>query len=188
MIKQRGQAVTDKILDTAERLFFKQGYNITGINQVIEEADIAKASLYKHFESKVDLLIAYLQRFHQAWFDRLETYVGNVPDPKQKLLALFEYHRERQIQGEFGGCRFIKANDEAGMSDERVLAEIQKAKQHLKAFIEQLVINSGHKKLLTDKELSNMIFMMTEGGLVAASIFKQADDLQSAKAIIQKLI
>src|ERR1700760_3704164 len=119
-MKQRGQIVTDKILDTAERLFFKQGYNITGINQVIEEADIAKASLYKHFESKVDLLIAYLQRFHEHWFARLEADVNSVQDPKQKLLALFEHHRERQVQGGFGGCRFVKANDEAGMCDTRV--------------------------------------------------------------------
>jgi AcrR family transcriptional regulator len=188
MIKQRGQIVTDKILDAAERLFFKQGYNVTGINQVIEEADIAKASLYKHFESKADLLVAYLQRFHGTWFDKLEADVNKVPDPKQKLLAIFDYHRGRQIQGGYGGCRFIKANDEAGMSDERVLAEIQKAKQHLKDFIEQLVVNSGHKKLLTDKELTDMIFMLSEGGLVAASIFKHADDLQAAKAIIQKVI
>lgn len=188
MIKHRGQIVTDKILDTAERLFFKQGYNITGINQVIEEADIAKASLYKHFESKVDLLVAYLQRFHERWFNRLEAEVNQIADPKQKILALFEHHRQRQIQGEYGGCRFVKANDEAGMSDERVLAEIQRAKHHLKAFIAQLVANSGHKKLLTDEELTELVFMMVEGGIVAASIFKQADDLQTARAIVQKLI
>lgn len=188
MIKQRGQVVTDKILDTAERLFFEQGYNITGINQVIEEADIAKASLYKHFESKVDLLVAYLQRFHEHSFDRLGALVNKTADPKQKLLAIFDYHLERQIQGEYGGCRFVKANDEAGMSDKRVLAEIQSAKQHFKDFIQQLVINSGHKNLLTNKELTELIFMMLEGGIVSASIFKQADDLQSAKAIVQKLI
>ena len=40
MIKKRGQAVIDKILDTAGRLFYEQGYDNTGINQVIEEADI----------------------------------------------------------------------------------------------------------------------------------------------------
>lgn len=188
MIKQRGQVVVDKILDTAERLFFKQGYNITGINQVIEEADIAKASLYKHFESKTDVLVAYLQRIHERWFDKLEADINKVADPKEKLLTLFDYHRERQVQNGYGGCRFIKANDEAGMSDERVLAEIQKAKQHLKDFIAKLVVNSEHQKLLTDKELTELIFMMLEGGIVAASIFKQADDLQSAKAIIQKLI
>ncbi|MBB6129553.1 TetR/AcrR family transcriptional regulator [Mucilaginibacter lappiensis] len=188
MIKQRGQVVVDKILDTAERLFFKPGYNITGINQVIEEADIAKASLYKHFKSKTDLLVAYLQRLHERWFDKLEADVNKVVDPKEKLLTLFDHHRERQVQNGYGGCRFIKANDEAGMSDERVLAEIQKAKQHLKDFIAKLVVNSEHQKLLTDKELAELIFMMLDGGIVAASIFKQADDLQSAKAIIQKLL
>ncbi|MBB5647026.1 TetR/AcrR family transcriptional regulator [Pedobacter cryoconitis] len=188
MIKQRGQVVADKILDTAERLFFKQGYNMTGINQVIEEADIAKASLYKHFESKTDLLLAYLQRTHERWFDKLGGDVNKVTDPREKLLVLFDYHRERQLKNGYSGCRFIKANDEAGMSDERVLAEIQKAKQHLKDFIAELVINSGHQKLLTDKELTDLIFMMLDGGIVAASIFKQADDLQSARAIIQKLL
>ena len=188
MVKQRGQIVADKILDTAERLFFKQGYNITGINQVIEEADIAKASLYKHFESKVDLLVAYLQRFHEQWYDGLEAAANKTADPKQKLLAIFDYHLERQVQGGYGGCRFVKANDEAGMSDERVLAEIQRAKQRLKAFIKQLVVSSCHKNLLTDEELTELIFMTLEGGIVAASIFKQANDLQSAKAILQKLI
>lgn len=188
MIKQRGQVVVDKILDTAARLFFKQGYNSTGVNQVIEEADIAKGSLYKHFESKTDLLVAYLQRTHEQWFAKLEADINKAADPKEKLLTLFDYHRERQLKNGYSGCRFIKANDEAGMSDERVLAEIQKAKQHLRDLIAKLVVNSQHKKLLTDKELSEMIFMMLEGGIIAASIFKQADDLQSARLIIQKLI
>lgn len=188
MTKQRGQAVTDKILDTAERLFYGQGYNNTGINQVIEEADIAKASLYKHFASKTDLLVAYLQRRHQIWFDRLEAEIDKVSNPKDKLLVIFDHHIDRQEFREFGGCPFVKANDEAGMSDPRVLAEIQLVKQHLKDFIKKLVASSGHKKLLTDEELIALIFMMAEGGVVAASIFKQANELQSAKKIIRKLI
>ena len=47
----------ERILDTAARLFYAQGYNSTGINQVIKEANVAKASLYQHFPSKEDLLI-----------------------------------------------------------------------------------------------------------------------------------
>lgn len=188
MKKQRGQIVTDKILDTAERLFYTQGYCSTGINQVIEEADIAKGSLYKHFESKTDIMVAYLQRFHQQWFERLVTAVDNVADPKQKLLAILEYHGQRQHIREFGGCPFIKANNEAGMSDPRILAEIQQAKEQLKNLIKQLVAKSGHKKLLTDKELTDTIFLMTEGGVVAASVFKKDTDLQAAKKILQKLI
>ncbi|GAB3504947.1 TetR/AcrR family transcriptional regulator [Emticicia fontis] len=187
-MKQRGQVVIDKILDTAGRLFYAQGYNNTGINQVIEEADIAKASLYKHFETKTDLLVAYVQRTHERWFNRLETAVNSVADPKEKLLALFDHHLERQELRQFGGCPFIKANDEAGMSDPRVLAEIQQTKQHAKNFIKGLVANSGHKKLLSDEELADAIFFALEGSIVIAAVFKQPAEIQSAKKIIQKLI
>jgi AcrR family transcriptional regulator len=188
MKKLRGQVVIDKILDTTDKLFYEQVYNNTGINQVIEEADIAKASLYKHFASKTDLLVAYIQRTHQRWFQRLEADVDQVSDSKEKLLALFDHHIKRQQIREFGGCPFIKANDEAGMSDPRVLAEIQQTKAHLKEFIAILVASSGHKKLLTNENLVETVFLMLEGSVVAASIFKQVEDLQSAKKIIQKLI
>ncbi|MBE7171561.1 MAG: TetR/AcrR family transcriptional regulator [Williamsia sp.] len=188
MTKQRGQIVIDKILDTAERLFYTQGYCNTGINQVIDEADIAKGSLYKHFESKTDLMVAYLQRFHQRWYERIEQEISKTEDPKKKLLAILEYHGQRQHIREFGGCPFIKANNEAGMSDPRILAEIQQAKQRLKNLIKTLVSQSNHKKLMTDKELTETIYLMTEGGVAAASVFKQDKDLQAAKKILQKLI
>lgn len=188
MKKLRGQNVTDKILDTAERLFYHQGYNSTGINQVIEEADIAKASLYKHFESKTDLLIAYIDRFHKTWFEKLDERLAKESDPKQKLLAVFDHLSERQSFREYGGCPFVKANNEAGYNTPEVLSQIQKQKQQFKNRIEKLVADSNHKKLLSDKELSEMIYLMAEGGVVAASIFKHSQDLLAAKETIQKLI
>ncbi|UFH57680.1 TetR/AcrR family transcriptional regulator [Spirosoma sp. KNUC1025] len=187
-MKQRGQVVIDKIIDTAERLFYTQGYSNTGINQVIEEADIAKASLYNHFGTKADLLVAYIQRTHDRWFNRLESAVKQVADPKDKLLVLFDHHLNRQQIRQFGGCPFIKANDEAGTSDPRVLSEIQRTKQHSKDFIKRLVANSGHQQLLTDGELAELIFLTLEGAITAASVFKRAADIQSARKIIQKLI
>ncbi|ASK32309.1 TetR family transcriptional regulator [Chryseobacterium sp. T16E-39] len=187
-MKQRGQVVIDKILDTAERLFYAQGYNNTGINQIIEESDIAKASLYKHFDTKTDLLIAYVRRTHELWFSRLEASINKVTDPKGKLLALFDHHMERQKVRLYGGCPFIKANDEAGMSDPKVLAEIQSAKIHSRQFITTLVENSGHKKILTDDELAETIYVMLEGSIVTASVFKKPDEIRSAKKIIEKLI
>jgi len=188
LMKQRGQVVTDKILDTAARLFYFQGYNNTGINQVIEEADIAKASLYKHFESKSELVEAYLDRTHDQWLERLIAHIDSVPDPKQKLLAIFDYHIERQQVREFGGCPFVKANTEAGASEPGVLERVQRTKEKAKKLIFQLVAKSGHKKMLSDKELADMIFLLNEGAIVAGSIFKRKKDLETAKALIQKLI
>ncbi|WP_300690491.1 TetR/AcrR family transcriptional regulator [Chryseobacterium sp.] len=187
-MKHRGQVVIDKILDTAEHLFYTQGYSNTGINQIIDEADVAKASLYKHFETKTDLLVAYVQRTHERWFSRLENSVTKVKDPQKKLLAIFDYHIERQEIRQFGGCPFIKVNDEAGTDDPRVLAQIRLMKQHSKEFIKGLVADSGHKKELTDEELTETIYTMLEGAIVTASVFKNASPIQSAKHIIQKLI
>ncbi len=103
-------------------------------------------------------------------------------------MAVIAHHGERQQIREYGGCTFIKSNLEAGASDPRVLSEIQQAKTRLKDLIKQLVANSGHKKLLTDKELTETIFLMIEGSVVTGSVFKQGGDIQSARKIIKKLI
>jgi AcrR family transcriptional regulator len=188
MIKKRGQAVTDKILDTADRLFYTQGYHNTGINQIIEESDIAKASLYKHFDSKVDLMVAYLERFHRNWYDRLVTAVADVADPKQKVLAVLEYHRKGQQLLEHGGCPFIRANGEAGNEDPRIASEIQHAKDRLRKFIAVLVAQSGHKQILTDKELAETVFLMVEGAIAIGAVYENGTDLKAAKKIIGKLL
>lgn len=178
----------DKILDTAAHLFYTQGYHATGINQIIEEADIAKGSLYKHFESKTDLMVSYLERFHGEWYARLEAAVNKVEDPKQKVLAVFDYHKERQKLRNNGGCPFIKANGEAGQEDPGISGEIQRAKTRLKKLIARLVTNSGHKQVLTDKELTETVFLMLEGGIAIGAVFKNGNHLAAAKKIVFNLM
>ena len=188
MTQPRGQQVVDKILESADKLFYRQGYNATGINQIVEEAGVAKASLYQHFDSKTDLLVGCLELNHKAWFTRLTTRIDETPDPKQRLLAIFDYHIGRQQIREHGGCPFIKANDEAGMTEPRVLEQIQKVKQQFRDLLKQLVAKSGHKQIISDEDLVELIFLMIEGGTTAASVFKNTADLQAARLIIQKLI
>jgi len=188
MTQPRGRQVADKILRSADKLFYQQGYNATGINQIVEEAGVAKASLYQHFDSKTDLLLGCIQLNHEGWYTRLKTRIDETPDPKQQLLAIFDYHIARQQIREHGGCPFIKANDEAGISEPRVLEEIQKVKGHFRAMLKELVAASGHKKIVSDDELVELIFLLVEGGTTAASVFKTTTDLESAKQIIQKLI
>ena len=68
--------VRERILDTASRLFYDQGYQATGINQIIEEASIAKSSLYQHFRTKDDLLVAYLKIAEREWFEGLHEKIS----------------------------------------------------------------------------------------------------------------
>jgi AcrR family transcriptional regulator len=169
-------------------LFYRQGYHPTGINQVIDEADIAKASLYKHFDSKTDLLLHYIRDFDERWFAGFADHMEGMTDPKLRLLALFDYRIERQVRVNYGGCALIKVNDEAGASEPEVVALVDQHKKQLKALIAGLVAASGHRALLSNPELTETIYLMAEGGIVAASIFKNADDLRAAKQIIEKLL
>ena len=65
---KQAKAPKERILETAYKLFYAQGYNVTGINQILEESGVAKASLYQHFGSKEDLGIEYIKQVREDWF------------------------------------------------------------------------------------------------------------------------
>ena len=82
------KSIRDAIVNTAARLFYKQGYSNTGINQIIEEAKIAKSSLYQHFRSKEDLLMAYLKVTGEQTITALGEVAAQHSKPQAKLLAI----------------------------------------------------------------------------------------------------
>src|ERR1700754_5098220 len=102
MVKEMG--VRERILDTAARLFYEQGYQATGINQIIEEASIAKSSLYQHFKTKEELLIAYLKIAEKDWFEELYKIVGKDKDAAEKILGLFDYRKQLVERKKYKGC------------------------------------------------------------------------------------
>ncbi|WP_228453090.1 TetR/AcrR family transcriptional regulator [Chryseobacterium sp. CH1] len=108
------EKVRDRIIRVSSELFYKQGYNSTGINQIIAEADIAIGSLYNHFASKSDLLQAYLIKEEQDWFEGLEKSIAHISDPKEKISAIIDYRKKVQQSSKFAGCHFIKIVSEIG--------------------------------------------------------------------------
>ena len=87
--KEINMDTRERIVDTASRLFYTQGYNSTGINQVIKEAGVAKASLYQYFPSKEDLLAEYLKVTALATNKTLKDIVNRFDTPKEKVLAMW---------------------------------------------------------------------------------------------------
>jgi len=183
-------AARTRILDVASRLFYEQGYNSTGINQIIDEAEIARASLYNHFPSKRDLLSAYIHRAENAWFDELETFVAGIKDPKLKLLAFFDYRIARQAKSNYGGCQFTKIGAELPKDDLPAFALIDHQKNRLKEYITLLIkeIKPGKNPILSEEMLIETIFLLFEGATVNASIAKSPDPLKQAKKIAAVLL
>ncbi|MCF0056019.1 TetR/AcrR family transcriptional regulator [Dyadobacter sp. CY356] len=182
-------AVRERILKVASRLFYEQGYNLTGINQIIEEADIARASLYNHFDSKTDLLLAYLKEAEDVWYKEMEEFTANFFDPKHKLLALFDFRMERQNKRGFGGCQFIKISAEVSRQDLVVFDAVSHQKSRLKFFIDSIVGNlPQNNQVLSHTMLSDALFFLLEGATVSGSIYKNQESMLAAKAIAEKLL
>ena len=180
--------VKKRIIETAARLFYGPGYNVTGINQIIEEAGVVKRSLYQHFESKTELLMTYLDVFQENWYATLKPYLEAFPDPKDKILALFEFRIFYQEKHLFPGCPFSKINAEIGYDNDAVNLRVRQGKNVFREFVLQLVRNAGHRKLLTDEELTEMVFLLIEGALISTAIYKSTNDLKQAKLLVQKLL
>ena len=183
----RETGVKDRILDTASRLFYDQGYNPTGINQIIDEAAIARASLYNHYESKTDLLLAYLDRTHQRWFEELDEFLRPFTDPREKLLAIFDFRIRRQQKLKYRGCHFNKitaeACEEPGVS-ERVVVH----KERLRKYIHELVLKVNRGRILGNDSLTDAIFLLMEGGLAVGAMYRNSKDTKAAKQIVENLL
>ncbi len=105
--------VRDRIMATACRLFYEEGIQAVGIQRIIDEAGIAKASLYAHFASKDELVTAYLEEKGKSVRATLGAHLDNPRlAPKAKLLKFFDMMVETASNPAFRGCAFQNASAE----------------------------------------------------------------------------
>jgi AcrR family transcriptional regulator len=180
--------VREKILETAFRLFFEQGYNLTGINQIIEEADIARGSLYNHFKSKNDLLMSYLREAEVRYFAKLDAFIRPIKDPRKKLLAVFDFRIGLQQQYNFAGCRFIKLGAEVSRDQTDVLAVLASHKRRFKEVIRSLANEVEIKAPFTADTLTETMYLLIEGASVIGALEKSDLHFKEAKKIISDMV
>jgi AcrR family transcriptional regulator len=99
----------ERILDTAYDLFSRHGIRAVGVDRIIETSGVAKMSLYRHFNSKDELVIAFLQERERRWtMEWLYAEVsGRAEDGAGRMLAIFDVFDEWFRQDDFEGCSFI---------------------------------------------------------------------------------
>ena len=76
-------APKDRLFRTAAQLFYRQGYRATGVDAIAAESGIGKMTLYRHYPSKDDLIVAYLRDSDVVFWDGFEQITGEVP-PRAK--------------------------------------------------------------------------------------------------------
>jgi AcrR family transcriptional regulator len=103
----------ERLLAAADELFYEEGVQTVGIDRVIERAGVAKASLYKAFGSKDELIRAYLEGRHERRREAILRELATIDSPREKLLAIFDHLGVTIQEPGFRGCAFANASAEA---------------------------------------------------------------------------
>ncbi|WP_212004798.1 TetR/AcrR family transcriptional regulator [Chitinophaga sp. HK235] len=180
--------VRDRILNVATKLFYHQGFNQTGINQIIAEANIAIGSLYNHFPSKNDLLLAYLKKQEDEWFEGLEKFSEGANHPKERILRFVDFRIEQQQQSDFSGCPFIKIIAEIGTQDRKVQQLVEDHKYRQRMLLHGLFRQLDYDGPMDKKLLADNFFLMVEGATVNSTISRNIQALESVRKFIKKMI
>lgn len=183
----KSPAVRERIMEVASRLFYQQGFALTGINQIIAEAEIAIGSLYNHFNSKTDLLMAYLEQEDLVWFTGFEIFSASAKNPVQKLLKLCDYRMHLQEKSRFAGCHFIKINAEIGKEATMVYELVEAHKEKQRKLIRELV-KQTELRAKDKHQLADTLFLLLEGGSAASTVYKNNWPLKQAKKAITALL
>jgi AcrR family transcriptional regulator len=175
----------EKILAAAGRLFYEQGYNSTGINQVLQEAGVAKASLYSHFGSKEELGLAYLKEARTAWFAGITAMVDKKTDAADRLLAVFDFLERQLPLQQFKGCRFINILAEIGDSQPEMQQQVLEHKRKLRRYLHQLLAAVPEQE---DASMADTIYLLFEGAIVESKIYQDIWPVKTAKKTVKRLI
>ncbi len=95
----------EKVLATAARLFYANGVRAVGVEWIVAESGVAKTSLYRHFQTKDDLVAAFLEREDREFWKQWEAVARTPPaDPKSELMRLLEWIGNRVSRDGYRGC------------------------------------------------------------------------------------
>jgi AcrR family transcriptional regulator len=171
----------ERILDTAYELFSRRGVRDVGVDEVIERAGVAKATLYRHFPSKDELVIAFLERREErwtvAWVEAEARRRGSTPE--EQLLAIFELFDEWFHRDDFEACSFINVLLEMGPAHPVGQASVR----HL-ASIRSIVGRLAEEAALRDPDS----FARSWHILMKGSIVSAAEGAQRARSMARLLI
>jgi AcrR family transcriptional regulator len=110
---QQKPSMKERILETADKLFYLQGIRAIGVDTIAAEIGISKRTLYNHFPSKDALIMAYLER-------RFVQPRPSDKPPAEQILATFDSLERRFSSRDFRGCPFVNAVAELGVEDKSV--------------------------------------------------------------------
>jgi len=174
------------LLDVAAELFNRFGYRAIGIDQVIEASGVAKTTLYRHFGSKEDLIVAVLERMDERFRDDMRLYVErHASEPVQRILATFDFLADWFGNPRFYGCPFINAAGEYSERTSRVFHAVILHKRLMVAYFEELA-RAAH--MLEPKRVAEEVNLLHEGAIAVAHITGDPATALKARNVARRVV
>jgi AcrR family transcriptional regulator len=157
----------ERLLTAAYELFARHGVQAVGIDAIIERSGVARQTMYRHFGSKQDLVLAFMVRREQLWTEGwLATEVRRrTDDPRGRLLAIFDVFDEWFHAPQFEGCSFINVMLEHPDADHPLHRAAAEHLAHIRDFLGQLARDAA----VTDPDgFARQWHILMKGSIVAA--------------------
>ena len=155
----------EKIFEVAADLFYRESIRSVGVETIVKQADVSKITLYRNFESKDDLIVAYLESRNADYWHGLDRLLAKENDPRARLRRLIDYIADRASSPGYRGCPFINYAAEfpdASHPGHRVVAaNKQEMRRRLFGLAEAM-------KAKLPAQLADGLFLLIEGAYASS--------------------
>lgn len=176
----------DALVQKALKVFYRNGFHATGMDMLAVETGISKTSIYKHFRTKDDLILAVLrlrdENFRNWLYRRMEELAET---PKQQLIAMFDALEEWFNDPEYKGCMFIKASSEYQEASNPIHKQCADHKRMLERHIQDL---AEQAKLDNSDLVARQLLLLKEGAIITAHLGHTENPAKDAKAAAVELL
>jgi AcrR family transcriptional regulator len=178
----------ERLLATADRLFLERGIRAVGIDLILAESGVAKASLYRWFRSKDELVAEWLRGRDQAWFAWFEGEVGRVRDPAARLAAAFAFLGRWVTWPAFAGCAFVNTAIELRQLDHPAMAVVAAHSERLRAFFVSAAQEAGLARAARVGAALHLLFEGVLASAMGAAVERRVSEARVAKEAAAALV
>ncbi len=178
--------IRDELVRKALDVLYANGFHATGMDKLVAETGISKTSMYKHFRTKEDIILATLRLRDENFRNWLYRQVESLAStPKGQLLAIYDALEDWFSLPEFRGCMFIKASAEFQELDHPI--HMQSA-EHKRLLTDHFTITAKAAGLSDPENLTRQLMIIKEGAIIMAVMGHSTNPAMDAKAAAQALI
>lgn len=167
------RSTAEHILDVAGALFHERGFAATGVDLVVRESGVAKMTLYRHFPSKDDLIVAWLERVDGRFWQSFARWAGPETLPaRDRLLGVFQGLEKLVGSPKCLGCPFLLAAAEFPEPGSRGHEVARRHKAQLRARLRAMAAEAGAED---PGAVGDQLVLLMDGAFVAARLFGTGD-------------